>query len=616
MATNIDFILKQGLQVTNAVTVGSYVGSYVAPANSMIISGSVAIGTPTATNLLTVANGNIQVSTVGFGLIFPDGTRQTTAATGTAAQGTVGSIQVTNGTGSFQGNSNFVFDSNNVSVGIGTTLPVNNGLTVINANNPALFSTKAAGADNQIIVGNSSTVGTVLGYSTSGYSYIRNTGSTYGLIIGPTGNIGVSSTLVSTSTTTGALTVAGGVGIAGALYVGGISNLPTIVSTGSSSLGAVTITGQLSNAGNTYTNALYSNTLISGASVVSSGVITGSSIVSNTSVTGANLIATSGITTPTLSATGTITANSLVSNTAVTSQTGQFNATTAATNTTSGALQVVGGAGIGGSLYVGGNSQFNGNLSVLGNLLVSGNSVVINTTSLAVTDPVIQVGVGSNDSILTVDDGHDRGILINYFNTTAINGESQGDNNAFFGRQDSTGKLVYLTNVSPGTTNVANPFQSGTTVWGAAEFGSLTLANAAPSTSTGTGALIVTGGAGIGGNVYIGGTLNAGAATFTTLSSGGAITAPAFISTGTSTFANIVSNSGITTGTLSASGTITGATLVSNGSVTGTQLISSGTITGATLVSNGSVTGTQLISSGAINGATLVTHLLAVHHFQ
>lgn len=47
-------------------------------------------------------------------------------------------------------------------------------------------------------------------------------------------------------------------------------------------------------------------------------------------------------------------------------------ATTAATNSTTGALRVAGGAGVVGNLYVGGNHTVTGNLSVTGNLTITG----------------------------------------------------------------------------------------------------------------------------------------------------------------------------------------------------------------------------------------------------
>ena len=54
MANNIDFILRNGLQVMANVAVGSYATQNLAPVNGLIISGDVGIGTSTPGSNLDV----------------------------------------------------------------------------------------------------------------------------------------------------------------------------------------------------------------------------------------------------------------------------------------------------------------------------------------------------------------------------------------------------------------------------------------------------------------------------------------------------------------------------------------------------------------------------------
>ena len=122
-ARNQDFVVKNGLQVTSNLVVGSYVGpTQPQIANGAIISGNVGIGTSNliAGTGLGVYNGNIQVNGQGFGYLFADGTLQTTAAQPTTPGGSNGQVQF-NQSNAFAGSNLFVFDSGNVRLGIGTT---------------------------------------------------------------------------------------------------------------------------------------------------------------------------------------------------------------------------------------------------------------------------------------------------------------------------------------------------------------------------------------------------------------------------------------------------------------------------------------------------------------
>ena len=178
---------------------------------------------------------------------------------------------------------------------------------------------------------------------------------------------------------------------------------------------------------------------------------------------------------------------------------------TASTSTGTGALVVTGGVGIGANLTVGGASRFVGNVTIDGNLFVNGNLTTINTDQLSIEDPLIQLGTGPNGAPLPADDGLDRGVIMHQYR--AIGG---GDTHSYLGRENSSGHLLFITNVQPGVTNIANPVRVNSPGynWGTANFGNLVLSGNANAiaNSQGTGALIIEGqaGASIGGNLYVG----------------------------------------------------------------------------------------------------------------
>lgn len=85
-------------------------------------TGNVGIGTASALNKLAVYNGNIQIGSTGYGIVFPDGTVQTTSADATPPGGTTGAIQYRTASGTFGGDvSKFYIDPTTGRVGIGTT---------------------------------------------------------------------------------------------------------------------------------------------------------------------------------------------------------------------------------------------------------------------------------------------------------------------------------------------------------------------------------------------------------------------------------------------------------------------------------------------------------------
>jgi hypothetical protein len=141
-----------------------------------------------------------------------------------------------------------------------------------------------------------------------------------------------------------------------------------------------------------------------------------------------------------------------------------------------GALIVDGGL----SVYK--NTRIGGNLTVTGNLNVIGTVSTINSTFLTVVDPIIEMGGLANASVLTTNDGKDRGLRMHYY--------EGADRSVFLGWQNTTSNLVYL---QAAVESAGNVF---TGIYGSVQFGQLKLSNVNPSTSQTTGALQVVGGIG------------------------------------------------------------------------------------------------------------------------
>ena len=187
-----------------------------------------------------------------------------------------------------------------------------------------------------------------------------------------------------------------------------------------------------------------------------------------------------------------------------------------------------------------------GNFVVAGNLTVSGTYEYVNSTVTVLQDPIIELNTGVNGAALT-GTAFDSGIKTHYWNGAA-------DASAFFGRTNTSANFEYFATVSGESGNVI------TGTYGTIKSGALILANSTASSSTTTGALQVTGGAGIAGAVYAGSLYDAGNRTLTTATShsnsGGDVTVSgaynalsltlATVNTNVGTFGNATYNQGLT----------------------------------------------------------------------
>jgi hypothetical protein len=146
-----------------------------------------------------------------------------------------------------------------------------------------------------------------------------------------------------------------------------------------------------------------------------------------------------------------------------------------------------------------------GNFVVAGNLTVSGTYEYVNSIVTTHQDPILELNTGVNGAPLT-GTAFDSGLKTHYWDGAA-------DASAFFGRTADTGNFEYYALVSGESGNVI----SGT--YGTIKSGAVVVANSTASSSTTTGALQVSGGAGIAGAVYAGSLYDNGNRTITVATS-------------------------------------------------------------------------------------------------
>jgi hypothetical protein len=197
--------------------------------------------------------------------------------------------------------------------------------------------------------------------------------------------------------------------------------------------------------------------------------------------------------------------------------------TTPSTSTTTGALIVSGGAGIGGNVYLGGNiimTRTNNNSTRFGFQALNANTGSNNTgfgsgalsaasgnNNTAVGASALNATTGSSNTGI----GNSAGSNITTgINNTIIGNSAGGANLTINGNITLLGANTSVSaNTWSGSTAIGYNSQitaSNQIVLGTASE-SVSIVGTAPSTSTTTGALVVTGGAGISGNVNVGGNL-------------------------------------------------------------------------------------------------------------
>ena len=293
------------------------------------------------------------------------------------------------------------------------------------------------------------------------------------------------------STSTGALRLAGGLGIGqdlwvrNAHFVSGEFNTSTVAgnSIQIANGGGLGVGGPARIEGQVYiTDTTVSSQLGRGALVVRGGA----SIEGKLNVASIHVNDVTAATTPSNAALVVdgglgVAGNVIIGNTD--SSTG-----TTATN----ALVVEGGTYIKRDLTVKGNTIIEGDLLLLG----TGAQVTVNSTNTYIVDPIIEIGGGANGAMLTTPDVYDKGLLIHYQNAIS----TATDYRAFVGLENSTQRFILKQGIEPGV-NGSNPFgdyySSGT--WSTLEAGSIILRDTTEAIDENTGALILDGGIGVAG---------------------------------------------------------------------------------------------------------------------
>lgn len=337
-------------------------------------------------------------------------------------------------------------------------------------------------------------------------SGVTSTSNTTGALVvvggvGVTGNIfasgiiDITNTTASTSTSTGALIVDGGAGIAGNIFVGGLANIAgNLLVTSSGNITnslfvgtTATIVGNLSAGNVSTTNVNATNltatnltgTLLTTAqtnitsvgnlsSLATSGNITTTQfVVANTGIQGTLITASQ----PNITSVGNVTTTGMTSSGIV-----NITNSTQTSGPASGALQVAGGASIGGNLYVSGNLQ------------VAGTQTTFNSNNLNIADSIIYLAAENTGDVL------DIGVVGHYVNPTLTHTGLVRD------ATDATWKLFASVPTEP--SNSTLDFTSA--VYANLLLGNINISGGVSSTSTATGALRVTGGAGITGNINAG----------------------------------------------------------------------------------------------------------------
>lgn len=167
--------------------------------------------------------------------------------------------------------------------------------------------------------------------------------------------------------------------------------------------------------------------------------------------------------------------------------------------------------GLDNALYVNGGAYIKEHLTVEGPALFknpvtfSGSATFVLSTNTYYTDNVLELHVppGGIDDVWTLDDGKDIGIRFHYYETT--------NSNAAMVFANDTKSFEFYKSGAEGTSTFSNG------VYGGIKTGNLWLVDTTATSNTYTGALIVDGGAGIAGGVYVGDGVSADTLTARTL---------------------------------------------------------------------------------------------------
>ena len=352
------------------------------------------------------------------------------------------------------------------------------------------------------------------------------------------GGVGITDTTTSTSATTGALKVAGGISTEENLNVGAVTKVLSATDSTSKTTGALIVTGGIGISKNIHGKNVFVEDVVSNSvvildttdatskttgtltvaggigvaknihgknvfveDVVSNSVVILDTTTSTSDTTGALQVVGGISTQENLNVGGTTDASSkttgaliVTGGVGISKNIHALNAnfedveadsvditdTTLSYNQTTGALKVAGGLGVAGNVHC-------GNLTLTGNLVVTGNTTVINANNLVVQDPIIELGKGNTT-------GLDTGILMN----NPLTSGNKGNVAVIYDFSTSNleiGHTLSSANNSPVIMNTSNAIAVNIN-------GTLGVTSTTASSSKTTGAVTIGGGLGVVGDIH------------------------------------------------------------------------------------------------------------------
>jgi hypothetical protein len=431
-------------------------------------------------------------------------------------------------------------------VGIGDSLYVGSSATIVSnavATSPttgALQVLGGAGISGNIYAGGFIDAATGF-YARSDYSVLNAAQSGWVPVIYRNGGSPiitsyastVTGATISTNTTTGALVVAGGVGIGGAL------NVLSTVTIGNGSAGTINLgDGSFTKSvGNAWTF----NGGVSSGYVYATGAGGFQPIAGTAAGPAFQLLGTGGLglyfpstnsMAVTVNSTATVVFNQNTTN---------ILQTTNATSTTTGALIVAGGAGIGRNLWVGGNA-------VVGS---TGTSAANSILNIGTTDGIASKMLTVSDMQTPLNAAGANGILVSMYNGGGIymsGGAGAGNVTA---KYEAYGSALGVGTMSPHPVYITSGDVTRMSINSA---GVVVITSTTNAISTNSGALIVQGGVGIWRDLWVGGALNVAgginatitgvSTTATNIANGTAGAIPYQVASGVTGFIGIATTSG------------------------------------------------------------------------
>ena len=206
--------------------------------------------------------------------------------------------------------------------------------------------------------------------------------------VGIGGNLNLSATTASTSGTTGAFVVSGGVGIGGNL------NLSATTASTSSTTGTFVVAGGAGIGGNVNIGSTTESSSVSTGSLVISG---GVGITKNTNIGGNLKITGTAVSTDLSSGSFIVSGGAGIGGNINIGGISKLYATTSSVSTTTGALIVSGGLGVGENVNIGGNTNVIGTLNSTGLMSCSGGLV---TLAYTITNTALTVSAKLHNSYI------------------------------------------------------------------------------------------------------------------------------------------------------------------------------------------------------------------------